>query len=79
MGIQLLLIFDYDFLSDCPSLMHGITIRYVQHSQAMLKRGVHELAHSFFFQKYFCFLLSFQAIHMITVHAVSQYPNLTFH
>ena len=32
------------FLSDCPSLMLGIAI----HSQAMLERGVCELAHSFF-------------------------------
>ena len=36
------------FLSDCPSLMHGIAIRCIQHSQAMLERGVCELAHSFF-------------------------------
>ena len=34
-----------DFLSDCPSLMHGIAIRYVQHCQAMLECGVCELAH----------------------------------
>ena len=45
--IGLLPIFDYDFLSDCPSLMHGIGIHYVQHFQAMLERGVCELAHSF--------------------------------
>ena len=31
-----------------PSFMHGIAIRYVQHCQAMLERGVCELAHSFF-------------------------------
>ena len=36
------------FLSDCPSLMLGIAIHYIQHSQAMLERGVCELAHSFF-------------------------------
>ena len=41
-------IVDFDFLSDWPSLMHGISIRYVQHSQAMSERGVCELAHSFF-------------------------------
>ena len=37
------------FLSDCPSLMLGIAIHCIQHSQAMLERGVCELAHSFFF------------------------------
>ena len=36
------------FLSDCPSLMLGIAIHCLQHSQAMLERGVCELAHSFF-------------------------------
>ena len=36
------------FLSDCPSLLLGIAIRCIQHSQAMLERGVCELAHSFF-------------------------------
>ena len=36
------------FLSDCPSLMLGIAIHCIQHSQAMLERGVCELAHSFF-------------------------------
>ena len=36
------------FLSDCPSLMLGIAIHCIQHSQAMLERGVFELAHSFF-------------------------------
>ena len=36
------------FLSDCPSLMLGIAIQCIQHSQAMLERGVCELAHSFF-------------------------------
>ena len=35
------------FLSDCPSLMLGIAIRYIKHSQAMLERGESELAHSF--------------------------------
>ena len=36
------------FLSDCPSLMLGIAFHSIQHSQAMLERGVCELAHSFF-------------------------------
>ena len=36
------------FLSDCPSLMLGIAIHCIQHSQAILERGVCELAHSFF-------------------------------
>ena len=36
------------FLSDCPSLMLGIAIHCIQHSQAMLERGVCKLAHSFF-------------------------------
>ena len=36
------------FLSDCPSLMLGIAIHCIQRSQAMLERGVCELAHSFF-------------------------------
>ena len=36
------------FLSDCPSLMLGNSIRCIQHSQIMLERGVCELAHSFF-------------------------------
>ena len=36
------------FLSDCPSLMLGIAICWIQHSQAMLERGVCDLAHSFF-------------------------------
>ena len=35
-------------LSDCPSLMLGFTIHYIQHSQAMLERGLCELAHFFF-------------------------------
>ena len=46
--IWLIIIFDYDFLSDCSSVMHDIIICYVQHSQAMLEHGVCELAHSFF-------------------------------
>ena len=46
--LELLPICDYDFLSDCPSLMHGIIIRNVQHCQAMLECGVYELAYSFF-------------------------------
>ena len=44
------------FLSDCLSL--GIAIHYIQHSQAMLERGVCELAHSFFhfvWFVYFCY------------------------
>ena len=36
------------FLSDCPSLILGIAINCIQHSQAMLERGICELAHSFF-------------------------------
>ena len=36
------------FLSDCLSLMLGIAIHCIQHYQAMLERGVCELAHSFF-------------------------------
>ena len=36
------------FLSDCPSLMLGIAFHSIQHSHAMLERGVCELAHSFF-------------------------------
>ena len=36
------------FLSDCLSLMLGIAIHCIQHSQAMLERGVCELAHPFF-------------------------------
>ena len=36
------------FLFVCPSLMFGFAIRCVQHSQAMVERGVCELAHSFF-------------------------------
>ena len=39
------------FLSDCPSLMLGIAIRCIQHSQGMLEREVCELTHSFF---HFC-------------------------
>ena len=45
---RLLLILSYDFLSDCPSLMHDLGIRYVQHFQIMTERGVCELAHPFF-------------------------------
>ena len=36
------------FLSNCLSLMLGIAIHCILHSQAMLERGVCELAHSFF-------------------------------
>ena len=36
------------FLFDCPSLMLGIAIRYIQHSQAMLERGVSMWACSLF-------------------------------
>ena len=39
------------FLSDCPSLMLGIANHCIQHSQAMLERGLCELAHSFFHLK----------------------------
>ena len=50
-------------LSDCPSLMLGIAIHCIQHSQAMLKRGVCELAHSFFHSsfgvfKHWCSLIA---------------------
>ena len=43
------------FLSDCPSLMLGIAIRCIQHSQAMFERGLGELAHSFFHSLWFPF------------------------
>ena len=46
------MIFDYDFLSDCPSFMHDIAIRYVQDCQALMERGVCELASSFFTVKF---------------------------
>ena len=46
--IQLLLIFDYDFLSDYPSLMRDIGIRYMQLCQTILERGACELASSIF-------------------------------
>ena len=36
------------FLSDCLSLMLGIAIPCIEHSQAMLEHGVCELAYSFF-------------------------------
>ena len=36
------------FLSNCPSLMLGIAVHCIQPSQAVLERGVCELAHSFF-------------------------------
>ena len=36
------------FLSDCPSLKFGIAIRCIQYSEAMLERGVCELAHYLF-------------------------------
>ena len=42
------------FLSDCRSLMLGIAIHCIQHSQAMLERGVCELAHSFFHFSMLC-------------------------
>ena len=51
MCICLLPIVDYDFLSDCPSLMLGIAICYMQQCQAMLECGVCELAHYFFHSK----------------------------
>ena len=40
---------DYDFLSDCPSPMHVISIRYVQHCQSMLQYREWELVHSLSF------------------------------
>ena len=51
MCIRLLPIFEYDFLSDCQSLMYGIGIHDVQQFQTMLEREVIyicELAHFFF-------------------------------
>ena len=48
------------FMSDCPSLMLGIAIHCILHSQAMLERGVCELAHSFFH------LISLQLPHTIS-------------
>ena len=36
MCIRLLPIFDYDFISNCQSPMHGIGIHFVQHFQAIL-------------------------------------------
>ena len=48
MCIRLLLIFDYDFLSNCSSLIKGISIHYLQHCEAMLEHGVYELAYNFF-------------------------------
>ena len=46
-------------VSDCPSLMHGIFIQKVNYCQAMLERGVYELAHSFFhYQKLYLIRLS---------------------
>ena len=48
MCIQLLLVFDYGFLSDCRSLMQGIDIHFEQHFQAKAERGVCDLASSFF-------------------------------
>ena len=36
------------YQSDCPSLMHVIAIRCIQHSLAMSGCGVYELAQSFF-------------------------------
>ena len=45
--------FKSPFLSDCPSLMLGIAIHCIQLSQAMLERGVCELAHSFFHPRIF--------------------------
>ena len=66
------------FLSDCQSLILGIAIHCIQHSQAMLERGVCELAHSFFhffiffLQFFVCFgfwFLSFQDVfHLICSH-----------
>ena len=42
------------FLSDCPFLMLGIAIHWIQHSQALLERRVCELAHSFFHFNILC-------------------------
>ena len=39
MCIRLLLIFDYDFLSDCPPLMHDIAFHYVQHCKQCWSMG----------------------------------------
>ena len=44
MCIWLYPIFYYDFLSDCPSFVHGIGFCYAQHCQAMFEHGVYKLA-----------------------------------
>ena len=54
---------DYDVLSDCPSLIQGIGIHYVQHFQAMLDCGVCELAHSFSFTIYLFFWTFLKTFH----------------
>lgn len=46
--------FDYNFIFNCPSLIHGIAICHVQHSQGMLECSVCELAHSLFHFFRFC-------------------------
>ena len=50
------------FLLDCLSLMLGIAIRCIQRSQAMLERGVCELAHSFSLCKPISICLSVDAL-----------------
>ena len=59
------------FLSDCPSLMFGIAIHCIQHSQAMLERGVCELAHSFFHFKPVETGISSYSIHCTVHHGKS--------
>ena len=53
------------FLSDCPSLMLGIAIHCIQHSQAMLERGVCELAHSFSHFIMYLYILFFELMYSI--------------
>ena len=54
------------FLSDFPSLMLGIAIRCIQHSQARLEHEVCELAHSFFHSNRFNpYPISFQFVEHI--------------
>ena len=68
------------FLSDCPSLMLGIVIHCIQHSQAMLVRGVCELAHSFFhlitFKKE---LLQSLNSNTLLAYLQSEFKNSAFH
>ena len=58
------------FFSDCPSLILGIAIRYIQHSQAMLERGVCELAHSFFHSCYVILLLILKKNYLMIINYV---------